>query len=50
MSDEEIINMAEQAWEQFEFDNGSLITLENHDAMRRAFIYIYKINKEKIND
>ena len=39
---DELLEQADQAWEQYEFNSrGVQITLENYDAVRHAFIQGY---------
>ena len=46
---EELFELADQAWEQYEFDGSNQITIDNYDSTRHAFIqgYILAYTKEK---
>ena len=51
MTDEKILEMAEQAWEQIEFDSGLKdLNIANYDAVRQAFIKGYTECARKNND
>lgn len=51
MNKDELFDLADQAWEQYEFNGrySNQINMDNYDAVRHAFIqgYILAYTKEK---
>lgn len=50
MNEDEIFDMADRAWEQFEFNGrGVAVTFANYDAVRTAFMagYMQAIKESK---